>query len=112
MGRYMVIWKGRPASLEALEQGNRMWRQALGEFPDIHGLRLFGNLIEGHLFGVLEAPSGDRIRELDQRVGQLCHESGMMPAGGDFEMGLEIIPLEFEYDGEKLVYQHELVRVC
>ncbi len=109
MGRYLVIWKGMPGSLDKLEEGSKFWDEVMKDFPDIRSLHVFGNMCEGHIFAVFEAPNADRLREMNHRGEQLMHERGLPKREGEFEMGLEIIPLEFEYDGDELVYRQELV---
>jgi hypothetical protein len=114
MGRYLVTWKGQPSSLDSLEEGSRNWQEVLTEFPEITCPYTFGNLSEGIVTCVLEAPSADMIRELNQRLGERMaekHPKFREQTESAYEYGIDILPLEFEIVDGELIYQHELVRV-
>ena len=97
-------------SFDKLNRGYEIWQQVLKEFQDVRNPHAFGNLAEGEVACILEAPNPDRIRELFDRAQQRMREVGLS-SDVESETGLDILPLEFQYDGSNLVYQRELTRV-
>ncbi len=111
MGRYLVIWKGPSMTFTDWEKGGEACGPVMKEFPDVTCLRMFGNLSEGHIIGLFEAPSADRVRLLHERIDKALAEAGILPAGLEYETGLDIWPLELEYERDTIVYKRELARV-
>lgn len=110
MRRYLVTMGGTPMSVEDWKKGETLWQRTLSDFGDIKDLRHYGNLTEGHIVCILEAPSVARIHELFESLGTHLKESGLFPETPERKEAFDIWPIELEYEGSTLVYQVEFAR--
>lgn len=107
MGRFLVNWKGPSMTEEQLESGSKLWDEVNKDFPDIKTLQVMGNLAEGHVAIVLEAPGVERIRRLMEEFNSQFLNLHQIHSETEIETGLDILPLDFQYEGESMVYRRE-----
>lgn len=104
MERYLVIGGG-PISPEQLELGQQVWLDTIREFPDIKTLVEVGNFSSGRLVLIFETPSLDRLNDLFQRFQTKWLESGIPMEEKEGEPKLEILPVDYHYEMEQVVYR-------
>ena len=110
MAKFMVIGMG-PGSKDEMESGMGVWDDTFKEFPDINMLDIFGNFAEHRLICTMEAPSINRISEMFLKFAENWKKAGMPTGEMEAEPQMEILPIDYFAEHDKLIYTEDLEKV-